>query len=185
MGGEITGLLLIFLARVCDVTLGTFRIVLVSRGYRNLAPLLGFFEVFIWIAVMGKVMNTINDVYSYAAYAMGFAAGNYVGMLFESWISIGYQAVRVVTGQQVTVLPLTLRSEGFGITVFRGMGMKGEVNLIYAIIKRRRVPEFLEIVNALEPESFITIEDVRNCSSGYVQKKGYMRSDCSRIRKSK
>jgi len=185
MPEDLYGLLLIFFARVCDVTLGTFRIVLVSRGYRNIAPVIGFFEIFIWIAVVGKVIGSLNGVYSYLAYASGFAAGNYVGMILESRVSIGYQAVRVVTSEKVTALPLSLRSEGFGITTFKGMGMKGEVNLIYATIRRRRVGEFIEIVKTLEPAAFITVEDVRNCSSGFIRSREYMKHDSGRIRKAK
>ncbi|HOF22271.1 MAG TPA: DUF5698 domain-containing protein, partial [Bacteroidales bacterium] len=39
----------IFIARVCDVSLGTLRIIFVSKGNKKIAPFLGFFEVLIWI----------------------------------------------------------------------------------------------------------------------------------------
>ncbi len=39
--------LLIFVLRIGDVSLGTIRIIFVARGNKVIAPLLGFFEVFI------------------------------------------------------------------------------------------------------------------------------------------
>lgn len=169
----IVSLILIFIARVVDVSIGTFRIILVSRGYRNIAPFLGFFEVLIWITAIGHIMKNLNSVYSYIFYAAGFATGTFVGMKLESFISIGYQSVRIITTEKVTALPLTLREEGFGITTVHGRGMKGEVMLIYTTVPRSRVGHLLEIVEQLEPNSFITIEDVRSYRSGYVSQPGF------------
>ena len=72
--------LLIFVARVIDVGLGTLRIIFTARGKRQIAPLLGFVEVFIWVAVISQMVRGVNHVVAYLAYAAGFAPGNYVGM---------------------------------------------------------------------------------------------------------
>jgi len=166
-------LILIFFARVVDVSIGTFRIILVSRGYRSLAPFLGFFEVLIWITAIGHIMKNLNGFYSYVFYAAGFATGTFIGMKLESFVSIGYQSIRIITTEKVTALPLTLREEGFGITTVAGRGMKGEVILIYTTVPRSKVRQVLEIVEELEPNSFITIEDVRSYRSGYVAQPGF------------
>ena len=57
--------LLIFFARVADVSLGTMRIIFVSKNLKKLAPIVGFFEVFIWINVIGQVMQNVNSVIHY------------------------------------------------------------------------------------------------------------------------
>ena len=175
MSGELTGLALIFFARVADVTLGTFRIVLVARGFRGIAPILGFFEVFIWITAIGQVLNNLNGLTSYLFYAGGFATGNYAGMVLESLISIGYQSVRIITSEKVTALPLVLREEGFGITTVNGRGMKGDVILIYTTVHRGRIKTLLEIVETMEPGAFITIEDVKIHKSGFMGSSGLSR----------
>ncbi len=172
MSTEIITIILIFFARVVDVSLGTFRIILVSRGFRKVAPFLGFFEVLIWITAIGQIMKNLNGFSSYIAYAAGFAVGTYVGMILESFISIGFQSIRIITTEKVTALPLTLREEGFGITTVHGRGMKGEVILIYTTVPRAKVNQILEIVEELEPNSFITIEDVRAYKSGFVSRAG-------------
>jgi uncharacterized protein YebE (UPF0316 family) len=170
---DILSLFLIFLARVIDVSIGTFRIILVSRGYKNIAPFLGFLEVLIWISAIGQIFKNLNGFISYVFYAAGFATGTFVGMKLESLISIGYQSLRIITTEKVTALPLALREEGYGITTITGRGMKGEVIILFTTVPRSRVNHVLEIVEALEPNAFITIEDVRSYKSGFVSSSGF------------
>ena len=85
--------ILIFCARIADVTLGTMRIVFVARGNKLMAPLLGFFEVFIWIVAIGQVMEHANNLVCYISYAAGFATGNYFGLLVEGKLAIGLQVI--------------------------------------------------------------------------------------------
>ncbi|HEX2991004.1 MAG TPA: DUF5698 domain-containing protein, partial [Anaerolineales bacterium] len=81
--------LIIFLTRVLDVTLGTLRIIFISRGRKYLAPLLGFIEVLIWITVVSQIIGGASNFAAYFAYAAGFAVGNYVGMWIEERLAIG------------------------------------------------------------------------------------------------
>jgi len=67
--------LFIFAAEVCVVTLCTIRTIFVARGMKFLAPLLGFFEVSIWLFAIGAVMKNLNDIACYAAFAGGFPLG--------------------------------------------------------------------------------------------------------------
>ncbi|MFW5800316.1 MAG: DUF5698 domain-containing protein, partial [Spirochaetota bacterium] len=67
---------LIFMARVLDVSIGTVRIMLISRGYRIIAPILGFFEILIWLTAITNIVGNLENVISYIFYAGGFATGN-------------------------------------------------------------------------------------------------------------
>ena len=96
--------ILIFFARVTDVTLGTLRIIFISRGKRNVAPVLGFFEVLIWIVAIGQIVQNLTSVTSYLAYAAGFATGNFVGMVIEDRLAIGTLIVRVILPTNATTL---------------------------------------------------------------------------------
>ena len=89
--------LVIFFGRICDVTLGTLRIIFVSKGERKKAPIVGFFEVFIWVVIISQIFSHANDIIAYLAYAAGYAAGNYVGILVENKIAFGFQLFRVYT----------------------------------------------------------------------------------------
>ncbi|MBN2160705.1 MAG: DUF2179 domain-containing protein [Spirochaetes bacterium] len=170
---ELFTLAYIFFARILDVSLGTMRIVLISRGYRHIAPLLGFFEILIWLTAISRALASLNSVYSYLIYAAGFAAGNYVGMMLEEKLPFGYKSLRVVTTKEVSILPLMLREEGFGVTIVEGMGLKGPVTLLYSLVRKKKLQRFLEIVRILEPNAFITIEEVRAYRPGFVSRKPY------------
>ena len=165
---EMLTMLYIFFARIVDVSIGTIRIILISRGYRKVTPILGFFEVLIWLTAVSKALYNLNGIHSYFIYAAGFAAGTYIGMLIESKLSIGYQHIRIITSKHVSALPLELREEGFGVTVVDGMGMKGPVNILYTLAHRKDAKKIIDITNILEPNAFITIEEVKTHQKGYL-----------------
>ncbi len=139
--GEILSMVFIFFARIMDVSLGTMRIILVSRGNRYLAPLIGFIEVLIWITVISEAIRSLNTFAGYIVYAGGFATGNYVGMLLEAKIGIGYQNLRIITSKVVSALPLVLREEGYGVTTVEGQGLSGPVNIIYTVVPKKKSGE--------------------------------------------
>lgn len=163
---------LIFLARICDVSIGTLRIIFVSKGKRNIAPLLGFFEVLIWITVVSRVMQNLDNYINYIAYAAGFATGNFVGMLIEERLAVGVQLIRVITHQQGEELVKLLNSNDFGATIVDAHGAREEVNLIYTIVPRNDLKKVIEIINSFNPGVFYSIEDVRATNEGiFPQKK--------------
>ena len=140
---------LIFVARVCDVTLGTIRIIFIIRGRRNLAPLLGFFEVLIWIVVIGQLVQHLHSVTAYLCYAGGFAAGNFVGMWLEDRLAFGTFVLRVIIPEDGETLTQKIHEAGFGVTCIDGQGAAGPVKLIYTIVKRRHVNQVLSIIHEL------------------------------------
>jgi uncharacterized protein YebE (UPF0316 family) len=158
--------LLIFSARICDVSIGTMRIIFVSKGKRNIAPLLGFFEVLIWIIVVSRVMQNLDNYLTYVAYAAGFATGNYVGMIIEERLAVGVQLIRVITHQQGPELVRMLSAGGFGATMVDAKGSRENVALIYTIVPRNDLNRVLEIINGFNPKAFYSIEDIRATSEG-------------------
>lgn len=159
---------LIFFARIIDVSIGTIRVILLSRGNRLIAPLMGFFEVIIWLAAIGKVMQNLTNVVCYIAYGAGFATGNYVGMLIESKLALGYQIVRIISTSPLQLLPNELRNEGYGVTVLKGRGASGVVHILFSVISRKKVNDFIKLVLSIEPKAFISVEDVRSSYAGYL-----------------
>ena len=158
--------LLIFLARICDVTMGTMRIIMISKGKKLLAPVLGFFEILIWITVIGKIMQNLSNPVCYVAYAGGFAIGNYVGMKVEEKLAIGLIVLRIITQKEASGLIKELREIGFGITEVDAIGKGNKVHVIFSIIKRHDIPVVVEKINNFNPKAFYTIEDIRAVSQG-------------------
>lgn len=158
--------ILIFFARVADVTLGTIRIIFVSRGKRNLAPLLGFFEVLIWIAAIGQIVQNLQSITSYLGYAAGFAAGNFVGMYIEDKLAIGMVIVRAIIQSGDEELSARLHEAGFGVTSVEGEGSNGPVKLVYTIVQRKHLKAVVKIIQDANPKIFFSIEDVRAAHEG-------------------
>lgn len=159
--GLIEGALLIFLARICDVSLGTVRIVLLARGRRLEASLIGFFESLLWIIVTAQIIKHLASPIYYVAFAGGFACGNYVGLVLEAKLALGNVVIRVITRQEPETLIKALRDEGFIVTTVDAQGREGPIVIIFAVVERKRIERFLSIVYQYSPQSFYTIEDVR------------------------
>jgi uncharacterized protein YebE (UPF0316 family) len=158
--------LLIFLARICDVSIGTMRIIFVSKGKKNIAPILGFFEVLIWIIAISKIMQNLDNYVNYIAYAAGFATGNLVGMIIEEKLAVGIQMIRVFTNQNGLDLVRNLNESGYGATSVEAHGAKEKVHLIYTIVQRNELKNVLEIIDRFNPKAFYTIEDVKAANEG-------------------
>lgn len=158
--------LLIFLARIVDVSIGTIRIIVVSRGNKLIAPLLGFFEVLVWILAIGEIMQNLNNWVCYIAYAGGFATGNYIGLLIEEKLAMGTLVIRVITQNDTSELTNTLYSKGYGVTEIDAKGKFSKVNVIYIILKRKKLQEAQDIIQKNNPYAFYTVEDLRKVQFG-------------------
>lgn len=157
---------LIFLARICDVSIGTIRIIFVSKGNKRIAPILGFFEVLIWITAISKIMQNLDNYVNYVAYAAGFATGNFVGMIIEEKLAVGIQMIRIITHQSGNELVQSLNSKGYGATSVEAKGAKEKVHLIYSIVQRQELDRVIQIIDTVNPKAFYTIEDIRSVNEG-------------------
>lgn len=169
--------LLIFIARVSDVTLGTIRIVFVSKGFKLLAPILGFFEVFIWLLAMSKVIQNLDYWLYYVAYSAGFAVGNYVGLIIEERLALGYINLRIITMDSPEKLISRLSGEGFGVTSTPAMGSRSNVNIINCVLRRSDYKKVAQIIMDCNPKAFYTIEDIRAANQGVFPSKSLMRGN--------
>lgn len=158
--------IVVFFARICDVTLGTLRIILMARGKNRLSPLLGFFEVLVWIVVIGQLVQNIHSITAYLGYAGGFAAGNYVGMWLENRLALGTYIVRVILPDKAQELIKKIHNAGFGVTSVEGQGAIGPVKLVYTVVKRKQVDLVLALIHETAPNAFVTIEEIRSTEKG-------------------
>lgn len=152
---------LIFFSRVIDVSLDTIRIVFISKGNKILAPILGFFEVLIWLVAITRIMENLDNVIYYFAYAGGFAAGNYIGLIIEEKLAMGVQLFRIITQKEASTLILRLREKGYSVTSVEAEGNTGLVHIIFSVVKRSESQKVIEIINHFNPNAFYSIEDIR------------------------
>jgi len=136
------------------------RIIFMTKGYKYLAPIIGFFEVLIWIVAITRIMQNLNNWVCFVAYAGGFAMGNYVGMLLDEKLAIGHELIRAITKVDASDLANTLRNSGYGVTTVRATGMQGEVGIVFVIVNRKNQKHAIEIIEQYNPDTFFTIENI-------------------------
>jgi uncharacterized protein YebE (UPF0316 family) len=158
--------ILIFFARICDVTLGTIRVIFISKGVKYIAPFIGFFEVIIWLLAIGQVMNNLTNIVAYIAYGAGFASGTFIGMVIEEKISLGLASVRIITKDDPSALMSYLRSHDYGVTSVNGEGGTGPVRMVFTIIKRQDLHHVVGIIKQFHPGAFYSIEEVKSVAEG-------------------
>ena len=169
--------LLIFLARVADVSIGTIRVILVMQGKKGLAPLLGFFESLIWLLAIGQIFQHIDNPISYISYATGYAFGTYVGIILEEKMAIGRVVVRVITALPANELIQYLERKNHRYSNIDGTGNDGKVNIIFTVVKRNKLKELIPKINEYNPKAFYTIEGVKKVSEeegSYKENKGIL-----------
>lgn len=157
---------LIFLARVADVTVGTVRILSLSRGLKSLTALLGFVELMIWLMAIGQLFQNLNNFVCYIAYAGGFAMGNFIGMTIEEKLAMGSVVVRVITQKPAGAFQQYLKDEQLGFTSVTAEGSTGPVQILFMVVKRKAVEELVRTLDLYHPKAFYTIEDVRQVREG-------------------
>jgi len=159
--------IIIGLARIFDVTVGTLRIIFVSKGNKKVAPLLGFVEVLAWIIVIGEIMKSANNLACYVGYALGFAAGNYIGMLVEEKLALGNLIIRIITDENARTLKNAIVEAGFGMTVVPGYGAMGNpVDVIFMAIHRSDLEKVVGLIKEKNPGAFYSIEELKYVSEG-------------------
>lgn len=165
------GPLVIFCLRIVDVSLATLRMLLSVRGFKLVAPVIGFFEVLIWVLAVGTVIRHLDSVLHLIGYAGGFATGTLVGLMLEERLAFGMATVRVVSRYGGVELAEALRERGFGVTEFAGQGREGKVEVVDAVLRRRDLAAVLREVDFWDPDAFVTIQEPRAIRRGWLLQK--------------
>jgi uncharacterized protein YebE (UPF0316 family) len=163
--------ILIFCSRIMDVSIGTFRIIMISRGNKTIAAFLGFFEVIIWLIAVTQVLKNLDNIVCYIAYGGGFAAGNYIGVTLENRLALGVQSIQIITEDNMKALSMLLREEGYAVTNLTAQGYKNQMDFLYLVIPRKQVKYVIDLVHQFDEKAFISVSDIRNSYAGYINPK--------------
>lgn len=158
--------LFIFFARVADVSLGTFRTIVIFRGYKLLASLIGFVEIIIWLVAAGQVFKNLDQWYLAFAYSAGFSSGIYVGMWIESRFAIGNELIRCISFNR-DILAEKIREEGYKVVSVDGdMGEDKPVEVLFIVERRRNIPKLIRLINVLDQKAVYTVSDLKSVYDG-------------------
>lgn len=168
----VLGGLFIFGCRICDVSIGTVRLILLTRGQKYYAAVLGFFEVFIFIVAISQVIRNANNWWNVLGYCAGFAAGNIVGVTIEERIAFGFSLVRIFSPDKGAHIAAALRDNDYGATETFGQGKDGPISIVETAVRRRDVARVQQIVAQIDDKAFVVIDEARSIFQGYLRRKG-------------
>jgi len=159
--------LLIFLVRVVSITMDTLRFMLTMRDKQSIAWVLGFVESVLYVVTIGAVLADLSNVLYIIGYSAGFATGNVIGMAIEKRLAIGFSHIKVITRQHGLAVAEALRKMDYAVTEISARGKDGSVTLCDLSVRRKDIPAIEKLTLEVDPDAFITVEDITPLRSGY------------------
>lgn len=144
--------------RICDVTIGTIRTILVVQGRKYLAGLAGFFEVLIWLTAIGQIMKNLNSIPNILGYAIGYGLGNVIGITIEQKIGLGFVQLNIISRHSPDKIADILRAEKYGVTILPAEGGSGGTAVIITIIPRKFQKKVINLIETVDKGAFITVQ---------------------------
>jgi uncharacterized protein YebE (UPF0316 family) len=160
--------LLIFILRVFNVGIGTFRLVIIARGQRLPASILGFIESATFAYTIANVVTDLSNLPNFLAYSGGFAVGSYVGMWLESVLIRTFVTVNVIAREQGGAIAAALRQAGFGVTITHGEGRDGGVTHLRSLMSNRDTAKALSVIRSVQENAFVSVEPAVSVHRGYL-----------------
>lgn len=163
-------ILIIYFARVVEVTLGTLRIILVNKGYRKIGVILSFIEILIWVFVASRVITGITEApLKGIVYALGFASGVFMGSVVESKLAFGQVLIQTITSTEMgIVIANALRTQGYGVTTLEAKGKDQAKSVLMIYANRKKKDLIISKIKAIDEKVMIVVNDITNVEGGYM-----------------
>jgi len=158
---------LIFMLRVANMSLDTLRVLMVTRGRKGLSWILGFSQTVVFVIVLIYVIQDLTNWLNIVAYAAGFATGNVLGMWIEERIALGHVDLRIISSNWGAAIAERLREDGYAVTEVPARGRDGMVTLLNCSVLRKDLEKVEDCIQEIDPQAFVTAEDVRPIQRGY------------------
>jgi len=161
--------LFVFAMRLTDMSLDTFRLLLVMRGQKWLAGFIGMIQATVFILAVSTVLRGELNVWTVSGYAIGFGCGVILGMFVEERLAMGHAMLRVYSPAGGRMIAESLRQAGYAVTEISGRGQTGSITIINAVVRRRKVQEVRALIDSVDPGAFVTIDEAHPLQSGYFR----------------
>ena len=164
-------LLFIFMARIIDFSMGTIRMILIIRGDKWTAAIIGFFEIMVYTVALGMVVGALNDPVKLIIFCLGFSLGVVVGSLIEERLALGYRGVQVIVDCEHACIAEELREQGFPVTTWEAEGRVGPKVVLNTVVKRQLARKLAAYVTERDPGAFVVFMEPKHFRGGYMKKK--------------
>ncbi|MDI9479698.1 MAG: DUF2179 domain-containing protein [Bacillota bacterium] len=164
-------LLFIFFARILDVSLGTIRMILVIRGDKVPAAIIGFFEIMVYTVALGLVVGSLDDPVKLIIFCTGFSLGVLVGSVIEEKLALGYRGLQVIIDRDHCDLVTVLREAGYPVTCWEATGKSGPKTVLHMVVKRNMIKAVSNHIYEQDPNAFVVLMEPKHFRGGYIKKK--------------
>ncbi|OHE38928.1 MAG: hypothetical protein A2013_00205 [Tenericutes bacterium GWE2_38_8] len=161
---------LIFFSKIIEVTIGTMRVILISKGYRKPGTFLAIFEILLWVFIASRVIMGITETpMKGVVYSLGFAIGVYIGSLLENRVAVGKILIYVILNKESALsVCQALRASGNGVTSIDAHGKDDDRTVLMIFANRKNKPVIIKVVESMDPKALIVSNEVSILNGGYV-----------------
>ena len=162
----------IFFARIIDVSIATFRTMIMVKKKSFITPILAFCEVFIWFMAARKALNTeINSIMIPICYSLGYATGTYLGGFLSRKFIKNINTIEVTTKKNNKKLINNLRSRGLALSIIelKESYNKERKDLIIIDLKSKLTGETIKLIKEIDNKAFIVVRDTKVVHNGFVR----------------
>ena len=152
------GAIIIMFMRICDVSIGTVRTILVVQGRKYYAGLAGFFEVLIWVFAIRYIFQHLDHIQNLFGYATGFGLGNIIGITIEQKIGFGFVQLNIISKKASDKIAEALRNQKYGVTVLPAYGVSGNISILVIIAPRKFQKKIISLIESIDSKAFITVQ---------------------------
>ena len=160
----------IFFTRILDVSLGTFRTIVLIKGKNVLAGIIGFFEVFIWFVIVQEALNTpFTSIWVAVFYSLGFASGTIIGAYMTNYFISTPISIQIITSNED--MASLLQDSGFGVSFFKVRGRKEERYMLFVQTTDKRYKYLMHLVTSLDKKAFVVVDETKYVHNGFIIRK--------------
>jgi len=164
--------LIVFIALLVQVLIGTVRVIVMMKGNKILSSVIGFFEATVAITVAVTVIsNAVKEgmnIFIILFYAFGFASGLFLGMSISSKISKDMLSVNIISKLADNTIAEVLRANGFGVTCYGGSGKDGELRILNVICKKNNLAKLKSLVEKIDSKAMVASHTLEGLSGGFI-----------------
>jgi len=160
----------IFLVRIIDVSLGTFRTIITVKGKSLYASIIGFIEVFVWFIIVREALNTdVDSIWIAISYSLGFATGTYIGSIISNKFIKTNFSFEIITSKYEMID--ILREKGFGVTVLnvKGKDDKKDKYMLLLEIENTALNDLKNTIRKIDKEAFVIVTETKYVQNGYFK----------------
>lgn len=159
----------IFLVRIIDVSLGTFRTIITVKGKALYASLIGFIEVFVWFIIVREALNTdVDSIWIAISYSLGFATGTYIGSILSNRFIDGILGIQIITTKYNLVK--IIRENGYGVSVVKVNGKdENEKYMLFIEIKNKSLNHLRSLAQSVDKNCFFIVNETKHVQNGYIK----------------